>query len=133
MGSDCWNGFFRETRKGILSANNFFRLRQLLFDGWVACANLLQFSTHSALASFEQKGSRSENNFSSPESFVLAPHLFGFAGLDDNMLSPGLVLLRLHLFTFGPRAWKAQNNFSELDFFGLRGPRSAGWKKLFEP
>ena len=38
------------------------------------------------------------------------------------MLSPGLVLLRLCLFTFGPRAWKAQKNFSRPEkLFLLRG------------
>ena len=38
-----------------LSVNNFFRLRQLLFDRWVACTNHLHLSTHSVLASLRKK------------------------------------------------------------------------------
>ena len=76
MGSDCWNGFFRATRKGILSVSNFFRLRQLLFDRWVACANLLQCSTHSALASLNKKARVWKTTFRAPK--VLFRHLTFF-------------------------------------------------------
>ena len=115
MGSDGWNGFFRATRKGVLSVNNFFRLKQLLFERWVACANLLQCSTHSALASLNKKARVWKTTFRAPK--VLFWHLtfFRCACLENNMLSPGLVLLRLCLFTFGPRT-------------GLEST-----KKLFEP
>ena len=67
MGSDCWNGFFRATRKGVLSVNNFFGLRQLLFDRWVACANLLQCSTHSALVRLNKKARVWKTAFRAPK------------------------------------------------------------------
>ena len=146
MGSDCWNGSFRATRKGILSVNNFFRLR-LLFDRWVACANLLQCSTHSALASLNKKARVWKATFRAPKVF-LAPHLFSLSGLGKQHVEPRACFaaaLPFHLWAPGlestKKLFEARKVFSSRGTFChlqalFRAPKpkkARGLEKLFEP
>ena len=119
MGSDCWNVFFRATRKGILSVNSFFRLRQLLFDRWVACANLLQCSTRSALASLSKKLAFGKQLFE-PRKFCFGTSPFSLSGLGKQHIEPRAcfaVALPFHLWASGLESTK---NLSRPDFFVAR-------------